>query len=165
MSNHLLRRLSVDDRTAARAMRRAKARVEQPQVIVNLGEGSHRTPRAGLAGSLVDRHGWGQTLDQVDVGPLELVEELSGIPRNALDVTPVPVCEDRVEGKRAFPRAAYSRQYYQAIPGEVDIDPLKIVNAGAANRDRGRRVVCPERGCHVPWFLTESRIERPDKSA
>ena len=114
---------------------RAEPGEEQTQVVVDLGERPDRAPRAGLARLLVDRHGRRQALDQVHVRPLELVEELAGIAREALDVPPLPLGEDRVEGQRALPRAADAREHDQAVSGQVEVDALEIVHARAADRD------------------------------
>ena len=58
------------------------------------------------AGPLVDRDRRLQALDQVDVGPLQLVEELPGVDREAFDILPLPLGIERVEGQRALARAA-----------------------------------------------------------
>ena len=72
-------------------VRRAQPGEEQTEVVVDLGERAERAPRAGLPGMLVDGDGRRQALDQVDVGPLELVEKLAGVTRKALDVPPLPL--------------------------------------------------------------------------
>ena len=119
---------------------------------MNLGEGPERASRAGLAGALVDGHGRRQALDQVDIGPLELVQELAGIAGEALDVPPLPLGEDRVEGERALPRTADTREHHQPVPGNVEVDPAEIVHPRTANQDGRRRVEDPR--CWNPWFLS-----------
>ena len=69
----------------------------------------------GLARLLVNGHGRRQAFDQIDVRPLELVQELACVAGEALDVTPLPLGEDGVEGQRALPRAADPREDDQAI--------------------------------------------------
>ena len=133
----------------ARAEWRAQPGVEQPQEVVNLGDRPDGAAGTGLARLLVNGHGRRQTFDQVDVRPLELVQELACIAGEALDVTPLPLGEDGVEGQRALPRAADPREDNQAIAGQVEINALEIVHPGAADGDRGGRVEHPRRPCHL----------------
>lgn len=75
----LLRCLAADRGAADRAVRVADARIEQAQVVVDLGDGAHRGPRIATGGLLVDGDGRRQPLDEVDVGFVHLSEELAGI--------------------------------------------------------------------------------------
>src|SRR5262249_35978945 len=63
------------------AMRLAHRRKEQPQVIVNLGDGADGRTRAAAGGLLFYRDGGRQAFDRVDVGLFELFEELSRVSR------------------------------------------------------------------------------------
>ena len=105
----LLGRLLADRRAALVAGGLAQPGVQQPQVVVDLGDRGHRAPRIVAAGPLVDRNRRLQALDQVDVGPFELVQELPGVDREALDILPLALGIERVEGQRAFARAARAR--------------------------------------------------------
>ena len=55
------------------------------------------------AGPLVDRDGRLQALDQINVGPFQLMQKLPGVDRQAFDILPLPLGEERVESQRAFP--------------------------------------------------------------
>ena len=137
----LLGRLLADRRAAAAAMGLAQPRVKQPQVIVDFGDGGHRAARIVAAGALVDGDRRLQALDEIDVGPLELMEELPGVDRQAFDVLPLSFGIERVEGQRTLARAAGTGDHHQPVAGQVDVDVLQVVNAGAANADalaRGR---------------------------
>ena len=128
---HLLRSLAADRRIASRAMRRAGPGEEQAQVVVDLGDGPERAPRVGRPGLLVDRDRRRQALDRVDVGPLELVEELPGEAGEAFEIPALALRIDRVEGQRALPRPADSRQHDQPVARQVDVDVPQVMHPRA----------------------------------
>ena len=132
---HLLGRLLADRRAAAAAMGLAQPRVKQPQVIVDFGDRGHRAPRIVPAGALIDGDRRLQALDEIDVGPLELMEELPGVDRQAFDVLPLPFGIERVEGQGTLARPAGTGDHHQPVAGEVEVDVLQVVHAGAANAD------------------------------
>ncbi len=136
---HLLGGLAADRRVALRAMRRAGPGEQQSEVVVDLGDRAERAPRAGRAGLLVDRDRRRQALDRVDVRPLELVEELPGVGREAFEVAPLPLGVDRVEGQRALPRPADPGQDDQPVARQVDVDIPQVVHPRAADLDRRGR--------------------------
>ncbi len=68
----LLRRLPGDRLAAVRAVRLAGAGVQQPQVVVDLGDGADGRPRVAVGRLLVDRDGRREALDEVDVGLVHL---------------------------------------------------------------------------------------------
>ena len=111
------------------------AGVEQAQVVVDLGDRPDGAPRAGRAGLLVDRNGRRQAVDQIDVGPLELVEELAGVARKALDVPPLTLGVDGVEGQRALARSAHPREHHEPVARQVDVDPLEVVHPRSPDPD------------------------------
>jgi hypothetical protein len=88
------------DRTATlRAVRPARPGVQQPQVVIHLGDGADRRARVAAGGLLVDRDGRRQALDEVDVRLVHLAEELAGVGGQRLDVAPLALREDGVEGQ------------------------------------------------------------------
>ena len=46
---------------------------------------------------LLDRHAWWQAFDPVDIGLLELLDELTGIRRHAVKEPALSLCEEDVE--------------------------------------------------------------------
>ena len=105
----LLRRLPLDRRAADRAVRAAGAGVEQPEVVVDLGDRADRRARVLGGRLLVDRDRRGQPLDEVDVGLVHLAEELTGVRRQRLDVAALALGEDRVEGEATTCRSRTGR--------------------------------------------------------
>ena len=114
---------------------------QQPQVVVDLGDGADRRARVAAGALLVDRDGRREPVDLVDVGLLHLPEELPGVGAQALDVAALALGVDRVEGEAATCRAGQAGDDDQAVARERDVDVLEVVLAGAANDDLilGRR--------------------------
>ena len=134
--DHLLHRLRADRLAAGRAVRHPDRGVEQAQVVVDLGDRAHR--RAGVLRHrlLLDRDRRRQPLDGVDVGLLHLLEELPGVGRQRLDVAPLAFGEQGVEGQRGLARPRHPGDHHQPVAGDVEVEVLEVVLAGAANRDR-----------------------------
>ena len=106
---HLVDRLLGDRAPADRAVRVADAGVEQAEVVVDLGDRADRRARVLGGPLLVDRDGRREALDDVDVGLLHLAQELAGVGGERLDVAPLALGVDGVEGERRLARAATGR--------------------------------------------------------
>ena len=134
-------RLPGDRPAADRAVRAPDARVEEPQVVVDLGDradGRARVPRRRL---LVDRDRRREPVDRVDVGLLHHLQELPRVGRERLDVTPLTLGVDRVEGKARLPRAGEPGDADELLPREPDGDVLEVVLPGAVDYELvGRHV-------------------------
>src|SRR6266550_9106718 len=102
-------------------MRPPGPREQEAQVIVDLGYGANGRPRVAACALLVDRDRRREALDVVDVRLLHLAEELAGIGRERLDITALALGIDRVEGKRALPRAGQPGDNNQAVAGNGDV--------------------------------------------
>ncbi len=74
----LLRGLAGDDRAVVRAVRDADAGEQQPEVVVDLGDGADGGARVARRGLLVDRDGRREALDEVDVGLVHLARGTGG---------------------------------------------------------------------------------------
>ena len=77
-----------------------------------------------------------QSVDQVDVRPLPLVEELPRVDRQRLDILPLPLGKERVQGQTALARTAGPGDHDQAVAGDVEVDILQVVHARPADADR-----------------------------
>ena len=99
-----LERLAGDLAAAVRAVRHADVGEQQPQVVVDLGDGADRRSRIRAGGLLLDRNRRRQAVDQIDVRLLHLLEELPRVGRQRLDVAPLPFGVNRVEGERRLAR-------------------------------------------------------------
>ena len=127
----LLRRLLGDDLAADRAVRMTDARIEQPQVVVDLGDRADRRPGVARGRLLVDGDGRRQPLDEVDVGLVHLTEELAGVGGQRLDVAPLAFREDGVEGQRGLAGARQSGEDHHGIARQTDVHVAEVVFAGA----------------------------------
>ena len=105
----LLHRLRLDALAAARAVRNADARVEQAQVVGDLGDRADGGARRLRERALLDGDGRAQALDALDVGLRELLEELPRVGAERLDVAALALGVDGVEGERRLARAARAR--------------------------------------------------------
>ena len=125
-------RLALDG-VAVGAVRDADPREQQPQVVVDLGDRADRRARVARRALLVDRDRRGEPVDLVDVGLLHLPEELPGVGAQALDVAPLALGVDGVEGEAALARAAEPGDDDEPVARERDVDVLEVVFARAAH--------------------------------
>ena len=126
----LLRGLPLDRRAAGRAVRTAGAGVEQPEVVVDLGDRAHGGAGVLGGGLLVDRDRGREPLDEVDVGLVHLAEELARVGRERLDVAALALGEDGVERQGRLPGAGQPREHDEGVPRQVEGDVLQIVLTG-----------------------------------
>ncbi len=129
----LLRRLLGDRLTADRTVRLPDPRVEQAEVVVDLGDRADRRPRVARGRLLVDRHRRTQSLDEVDVWFVHLTEELPRIGRQGLHVSPLALGEDRVEREAGLARAGEPGEDDQSVPGKLEVDVAQVVLPRSAN--------------------------------
>ena len=128
----------LDRLAAVVAVRLADPRPEQAQVVVDLGDGADRRARVARGGLLVDRDRRREPLDGVDVGLLHLAEELPRVGRERLDVAALPLGVDRVEGEARLARAGEPGDDDQRVAGQLEVDALEVVLAGAGDDDLTR---------------------------
>ena len=95
----------ADDAAAVQAGDGAAARVEQAEVVVDLGGG--RDGGAWVAGLvlLLDCDRRRETVHVVDVGLFDALEELAGVGRERFDVAALAFGVDGVEGERGLARS------------------------------------------------------------
>ena len=129
----LLDRLALDLASAGRAVRMADAGEEEPQVIVDLGDGPDRRARVAAGTLLIDGDRRREPVDLVDVRLLHLAQELAGVRREALDVAALPLGVDRVEGEAALPRAGQPGDHDEPVARQRHRHVLEVVLARAAH--------------------------------
>ena len=94
--------------SAARAVDAADRREEQAKVVVELGGRAHRGAGRAHGVLLLQRDGGPDVLDPVHVGPVHAVEEHAGVGGQGLDVPPLALGEEGVEGERGFSGARHA---------------------------------------------------------
>ena len=128
-------RLAGDRMATLRTVRDADIGEEQTEIVVDLGDGPDGGARVGAGGLLLDRDGRRQALDQIDIGLLDLLEELPRVGRQRLDVAPLPFRIDGIEGERRLTRPGETGHDDQTVTRQADVNTLQIVDAGAAHLD------------------------------
>ncbi len=111
------------------------AGIQQPQVVVYLGDRAHC--RAGIVRGrlLFDGDGRGQTFDRVDVRLFHHRQELTGVGGQGLHVAPLSLGINRVECQRRLAGTRKTGQYDESIARQVEIDILQIVGPGTPDAD------------------------------
>jgi len=152
-----LERLTGDFLAAVGTVRDADVREEEAQVIVDLRDGPNGRARVGPCRLLLDRDGRRQSIDEIDVRLLHLLEELPRVRGERLDVAPLTFGVDRVERERRLAGPGQARDDDELLSWEVDVDILEVVDARASNGDpvvghdnRDSAFGSWESGNHVP---------------
>ena len=133
--DHLRDGLALDRQAGRRRVGHADARVEQPHVVVDLGDGADGRARVPRGRLLLDGDGRRQAVDLVDVRLLHHLQELAGIGRQRFDVAALALGVDRVEGERRFAGAGQAGEHDQVVARQVEVDVLEVVLARPADRD------------------------------
>ena len=99
-----------------RATRYAGPGKQEPQVIVNLGNGANRRAWIMRGGFLLDRDSRRQSVNMIDVGFFHHRQELPGVGRQGLDIAALTFSIDRVECQRRFAGSREAGEHDQLIP-------------------------------------------------
>ena len=130
-----LERLAGDRLPAIRAVRYADVGEEETEVVVDFGDGADGRARVRPGRLLLDGDGRRQTVDQIDVRLLHLLEELPGVGGQRLDVAALPLGVNGVEGERRLARTRQAGDDHQLVARDVDVDILEVMDPGAPHRD------------------------------
>ncbi len=141
--DHLRDRLALDRQTGGRRVGHADARPEQAHVVVDLGDGADGRARVLRGGLLFDGNSRRQAVDLVDVRLLHHLEELPRIGGEQLDIAPLPLGIDGVEGERGFAGARQAGEHDQLVARNGDVDILEVMLARATDRNHAG----------IAWFL------------
>ena len=122
--HHLVYGLPLHFTPAVRAVRDADARVQETQVVVNLGHGAHGGTRVPVGALLVNGNRGGEAFYALDLRLLHLAEELSRIARERLHVSPLSLGVNRIKGQARLSRAREAGQNHKLISRDVDVHML-----------------------------------------
>ena len=128
-------RLAGDRAAADRAVRPPHPRVEQAQVVVDLGHRADRRARVARRRLLVDRDRGAEAVDRVHVRLLHHLEELARVGAQRLDVPALALGVDRVEGEARLAGPGEAGDADQGIPRKPDGDVLEVVLPGAVHNE------------------------------
>ena len=117
-------------------MRQAGTGKKQSEIIIDFSGSSNR--RAGIAAGapLLNRNSRRQTRNVTHRRLLHLFKELTCVGTERLDIFSPALGINRIEGERAFTRAAYAGNYHQFIPWNAQTDVLEIVLRRPRNPNR-----------------------------
>ena len=96
--------------------------------------------------ALLDRHRGGESLDPVDIGLVEAVEELLRVAGERLHVAALARCEEGVKRERRLARAGRPGDHRQGAPRKLHVDSLQVVLASTPDPNR----VIHESACVPP---------------
>ena len=138
--DHLRHRLRRQRLAVVGAMRGAGARIQQAQIIVDLGDRADGRTRVVRGRFLLDRNRRRQTFDMVDVRLLHHRQELPRIRRQRFDIAALALGINRVERQRRLARTGQPGDHDQLVARQVEIDVLQIVRARTTQADRVHRL-------------------------
>ncbi len=113
----------------------AGASVKDAQIVVDLGHRADGRARVRRGGLLLDRDGRRQAADVIVLRLLHLAEELARIRRQGLDVTPLPLGVERVEGQRRLARARHAGEDDQLLFRDLEVVDVEVVLARPLDDD------------------------------
>ncbi len=139
--DHLTHGLGAEVPAVSRAPGCAGPRKQQPQVVVDLGDGADGGAWVVRGSLLFDGNGRGQPFDMVHVRLVHHGEELPGIGRQRFHIASLPLGIDGVESQRGLARTREPGDHNQPVPGQVQVHVTQIVGPRSADADllHGRR--------------------------
>ncbi|MQM38925.1 hypothetical protein KBTX_02946 [wastewater metagenome] len=138
-----VRGLRADGDVAVRAVLGAELDEEQPQEVVDLRHGGDRGLAPAAAGALLDGHGRGNAEDRVHVRARGGLDELAGVGVQGLQVAPLALVEEDVEGHGGLAGPRDPGNHRQPVVGHVHVDALEVMLPGVMDVDG----VAPVGGC------------------
>ena len=133
--DHLAHGLRRQIDAVVRATRYPGPRVQQPQIVVDLGDGADGGARVVRAGLLLDGNRRRQAFDAVDVGFVHDRQKLARIRRQRLDVAALAFRIKSVKCQRRLARTRQTRDHDQPLARQVEIDVAQVVGTGTADAD------------------------------
>ena len=124
--DHLRHALRGERDAVLGAVRLADAGEEQAQVVVDLGDRADRGARVVAGRFLLDGDGRRKPLDQVHVGLFHELQELPRVGREGLDVAPLALGVERVEGERGLARARQARDHDEPVARQVEVTFFRL---------------------------------------
>ncbi len=142
VAHDLVGALPLHALAARRAVLHAGTRVEDAQVVEDLGDGADGRARIARGGPLLDGDGRRQPLEPFDRRPLEPSEELTRVGAQALDIAALSLGVEGVEGEGRLARAARTGEDDQGALGQREVRDVEVVLPRAEDLDalglRGR---------------------------
>ncbi len=129
--HHILYRMRPNLLSAHRRIGPSDPRKQQPQIVINFRRRPHRRPRITRIDLLFHRNGRRNPGDEIHIRLLDLPQELPRIGRQALDIPPLPLRKNSIEGQRRLPRPRQAGHHYQLVVRNFNLYILEIMNSGS----------------------------------
>ena len=121
MLHHLVHGLRADLVSTDMTMLLPNAGIEHSQVVVNLGNRSHRGTGIVAGGLLFYGNSGRQTFDIIHLGLFQLAQKLPRIGRKGFYIAALTLCIEGVKSQRRFSRAAHAGENHQLISRDLQI--------------------------------------------
>jgi len=138
--HHLRRALALEHAAALGAVHFAHLGPQQAHVVVHFRHRAHGGARVSGGGLLVDRDRGGEALDAIDLRLLHLRDKLARVGAERFDIPALAFGEDGIEGKRRFAGTGDAGNHGELIAGDLHVDTLQVVHAGASDDDMVHRM-------------------------
>ncbi len=102
--HHLAHALRLQRQVVVRAVRATSAGIQQAQVVVNFSDRTDGGARVMASGFLLNRNSGRQAFDEVDIGLVHHVQELSRVGRQALHIPTLALGIQGVKRQTRFTR-------------------------------------------------------------
>ena len=127
--------LRADRRAAAGAVLDAELGEQQAEVVVDLGDGGDRRGAAAAREALLDGDRGRQPGEQIEVRLRHHVQELARVGGQAVDVAPLALGVQHVEGERGLARAGEPGEHDQPVARQLEGEVAQVVCARAHQAD------------------------------
>ena len=135
--HHLAHGLRRQRHAVLGAVRRARARPQQAQVVVDFRHRAHGGARVVAGGFLLDGNGGRQALDQIHVGFIEPPQKLPRVGREAFHIAALAFGVQRVKRQAGLARARQPGNHHQLVAWNVEVDVFQVVRARPPDADAG----------------------------
>ena len=111
-------------------------RVEQLEVVIDLGDGAYRRAGGAHVVLLLDGDGGRDAFDAIDSGFVHAVEELAHVGGKGLHVASLAFSVEGLEGEGGFAGSGRAGHHGELAEGDIEVEPLEIVLSRASDDDR-----------------------------
>ena len=129
----LIASLGLHGHLAIRTELRSQPREEQPDEMMDFGDGGHSALAPASAGALLDADRRGNAGDEIHVRTGQLLHELPGIDVHRIEKTPLPLRKQQIKRQRTLARAAHARDDDKLPAGYRERHILEIVLSRPVN--------------------------------
>ena len=127
------------------------ARIEQLEVVIDLGDGAYRRAGGPHVVLLLDGDGGRDAFDAIDSGFVHAVEELAHVGGKSFHVASLAFRVEGLEGEGGFAGAGRAGHHRELAEGDIEVEPLEIVLSCAPDDDHLLLFHLPGPGPAAMW--------------